>query len=613
MGRRSLPVPLFRFRLFVILLAFCLLGLLAGCGTAEPAWQVYRLDDHLESAEISAVTAPSASLEAEPLRWDFERQEITWRPVRGRMGFKATGELIVQGEGVYPVITSPEQPEIDWARYESIAVRMLHTGGQKIKIKFEHQEYEQELGPPDQFRVYRFSLDINTPEFTGRLDILPTDSRNKPAAIDYIELIPRRTTFPDAAGKRFVGKQSDFRKVIYAHSPATLRYRVRVPKNANLQFGLGVDGAGAAVRFSVRNGDGGEVLFAEEWADPGSWRDVRVDLSSYAGDVMDLVLAAESSAEGRVVFWAHPLITTAAAKARPNVLLYVIDTLRADHTSLYGYPRPTTPFLEKLGAAGVVFEDCHAQATWTKPSVASLLTSLYSVTHGIRELTDTIPAGAATLAETLRGEGYLTASIVANPFPGRNTGLERGLDQLIEYPYLSRYRQESDRATDSGAVNQAAFPWLETHRDAPFFLYLHSTDPHAPYRPPADMEAKFADPSRTKRFNRDYEKLRQGEQRHGGGAVFQRSSARAKGVDPEQWIAEARNRYDAEIAHNDRSIGALLEKLEQLGILDNTLVVVVSDHGEEFLEHGWTTHGHSLYQEQTHTVLLFHHLLNPAK
>ena len=236
-----------------------------------------------------------------------------------------------------------------------------------------------------------------------------------------------------------------------------------------------------------------------------------------------------------------------------------------------------------------------------------MLTSLYSVTHGIHELTDTIPAGATTLAETLRGEGYLTASIVANPFPGRNSGLERGVDQLIEYPYLSRYRKKSDGATDSGAVNQAAFPWLETHRDAPFFLYLHSTDPHAPYRPPVGMEAKFADPSQTKRFNRDYEKLRQGEQRHGGGAVFQRASARAKGVDPERWIAEARNRYDAEIAHNDRSIGALLEKLEQLGILDNTLVVVVSDHGEEFLEHGWTTHGHSLYQEQTHTVLIFRH------
>ena len=116
----------------------------------------------------------------------------------------------------------------------------------------------------------------------------------------------------------------------------------------------------------------------------------------------------------------------------------MIDTLRADHTSVYGYARDTTPFLKKLGAQGLVFDDCQVQATWTKPSVASLLTSLYSFTHGIVQDYDTIPKGATTLAEQLRAAGYVTAGIVANPFAGRLSGLQRGFDYLSEWAVIQR-------------------------------------------------------------------------------------------------------------------------------------------------------------------------------
>ncbi|MCP5117090.1 MAG: sulfatase, partial [bacterium] len=207
-------------------------------------------------------------------------------------------------------------------------------------------------------------------------------------------------------------------------------------------------------------------------------------------------------------------------------------------------------------------------------------------------------------AASLRKEGYFTASVIANPFPGRNTGLERGVDHLLEYPVVHRSRREEERATDSGALNRVVLPWLKRHRDHPFFLYVHSTDPHAPYRPPAEEEAKFANPADTAAFDRDYNQLRQTIRAYGGGAVFQRKDARAKGIDPDQWVSRAVDRYDGEAAFNDRNIEQLVDSLRKLGVLDNTLIVVLSDHGEEFLEHGWTTHGHSLYQELTHTVCL---------
>jgi arylsulfatase A-like enzyme len=182
--------------------------------------------------------------------------------------------------------------------------------------------------------------------------------------------------------------------------------------------------------------------------------------------------------------------------------------------------------------------------------------------------------------------------------------LQRGFDYMSEWPAVQRHRTEAeDRATDSGALNKVVFPWLEQHRDEPFFLYAHATDPHAPYRPPPGFEEKFANPSDTAQFNRDYAKLRDKAQ-YGGGTVISRAGCARAGVNPDRFIHRAIDRYDGEILHNDASLALLVEKLKQLGVLDNTLIVVVSDHGEEFWEHGYTAHGHSLYQELTHGVCL---------
>ena len=587
------------------LAASCLGLALVACQKTYPEWDTYRLDDHLDQAVVSGPATASIVREAEPVRWDFADKVVSWQPVRGRMGFKDSGELIVQGEGAAPIITSPTAPEIDWARYESILIRMLVTGGRRITLRFRDQEYTQDLGAPMQFQVYRFDLNFNAPSYKGPLEIIPTDSPAQPAAIASIELVPRKTTFPDAAGKRFLGKNSDFRSVIYSQSPGTIVWNFAVPQRAVLRFAAGVVKESAPVRFLVRNGVAGNILHETEVRDVSEWKDVEVDLAEHEGRTLDLVFETQTGTEGAVGLWANPLVTTREPKERLNLVVYMIDTLRADHTSLYGYDRETTPFLKQFGAEGVVFENCHAQATWTKPSVVSLLTSLYSVTHRVQDFADTIPPGATTLAQILRAQGYVTASIVGNPFSGRNSGLERGVDHLMEYPVLHRQLKPSQGATDSTALNAVAFPWLDRHADEPFFLYLHSTDPHAPYRPPAEYDARFADPAETKSFERDNEKLKQIGRRYGGDVVFTPAEARARGVDPDLWARRASQRYDAEIAHNDHNISELIGKLKELSVLDNTLVVIVSDHGEEFLDHGWTSHGHSLYQELTHTVLLF--------
>jgi len=589
-------------------ICFVVLILTAGCRRAVPPqpaaewFQPYRFDDEFQKAKVEASPVSSSALMADPLIWHnfLSENDITWDVLRGRVGYRK-GDLILKGEGSTPVIMAPKQPLIEWSRYEAVEIRMLAEGGSEIKIKVGNDEYKRKIGPLREYNDYRFDVHIDEPGSRPLL-VMPTDGLFDLVAIQSIRVVPRKANFDRAAGRSVVGKRDEYRSSLYVHSPSTMTFDVAVPKQGRLHFAMGITEEKSPILFRVALDS--KDLYTKTVSNPDAWEDADVDLAEYGGKNVKLTFATTTKKAGTVGLWANPLLTTAAAKNRPNVLIYLIDTERPDHTSLYGYGRDTTPFLKKLGSQGLVFEDCQVQAPRTKQSTASLMTSLYSFTHGIIHDYDTIPKGSTTLAEQLRAAGYVTASIVANPFAGRITGLDRGFDYLEEWAVVQRFRTDAhDRGTDSEAVNKIAFPWLEQHKDEPFFLYAHSTDPHAPYRPPAGFEEKFANPAETAEFDRNYKSLG-GANKYTGGTVISRAGARQAGINPDRFIRRAIDRYDGEILHNDASLEQLVTKLKELGILENTLVVVVSDHGEEFWEHGWTSHGHSLYQELTHGVFL---------
>jgi choline-sulfatase len=571
---------------------------------AESGFPLYRFDDHIEAAVVKAAPRHSSARMAAPVVWRnfLSENDITWNLLRGRMGYRRR-DLILKGENSTPVILAPKTPAIAWDRYQAVEIRMLAEGGHEIKIKIGDREFRQKLGSPGQYKTYRFAIDIASGAGLQPFLIMPTDGLNDLVAIGSIAVIPREEEFREAAGRRVIGKQEEYRNTIFVHSPSSLTYGIRIPEAAQLHFGLGIAEKHRPVTFRI-SANGAEV-YSYTPADAEHWTDAAVDLSAYAGRTIKLAFETGTNQEGAVGFWANPLLTSNAPRQRPNVLIYLIDTLRADHSSLYGYSRDTTPSLARIGRQSAVFDDCQVQATWTKPSVASLMTSLYSFTHGIRRDDDTIPSGSATLAEQLRAAGYVTASFVSNPLAGRLSGLQRGFDYLSEWQAVARQIHEpEDRATDSAALNRVVFPWLEQHRNEPFFLYAHATDPHAPYRAPRGFEEKFANPAETAQFDRDFTKLKQMALSRGGGFAVSRALCRKGGIDPDHFIRRALDRYDAKILHNDYSFEQLRAKLHELGILENTLIIVVSDHGEEFWEHGWTGHGQSLYQELTRGVLL---------
>ena len=293
----------------------------------------------------------------------------------------------------------------------------------------------------------------------------------------------------------------------------------------------------------------------------------------------------------------------AAVPGAPNVLLIILDTVRGESLSLYGYPRPTSPEISRWAAGGVVFDRAFSEAPWTLPSHASMFTGRHG--HELETSWDTpLEREPATLASVLSARGYSTAGFVANVrYCGRETGLARGFTVYHDFRVDAGEAFKSARLTESfhstfgrklhlfpirprtGAAEiRATFNgWLD-QRDTtrPFFAFLNFLDAHAPYQPPSPFRERFE----TK-----------------PGADIPNITAdrpnRVKHLDHRFTPDEARasrDLYDGAIAYLDSEIGTLLDQLESRGLLENTIVILASDHGEAFAEHGLLGHANSLYR-----------------
>src|SRR5262249_33518484 len=196
---------------------------------------------------------------------------------------------------------------------------------------------------------------------------------------------------------------------------------------------------------------------------------------------------------------------SAAGEPRPRgVILIQADTLRRDHLDVYGYGRETAPALRKLAGEGTRFANYTPQATWTKVSTPTLMTSLYPTSHGVADFLDHLPASANTLAESFRAAGFATLSFSSVLFTGQFTHLHKGFEELHEDASVSNpessktAREFVDRLTS----------WLETHRDGPFFVFLHVFDPHDPYEPSAPYNALWADPAKKEEHEKQNKDMR---------------------------------------------------------------------------------------------------------
>jgi len=272
-----------------------------------------------------------------------------------------------------------------------------------------------------------------------------------------------------------------------------------------------------------------------------------------------------------------------APGARPrNVIIYLVDTMRAGHLGCYGYNRPVSPHIDAFARQSAVFRHTVAQSSWTRPTTTTILTGLLPRTHNVFSHLDALAPQAVTLAERLRGQVYHTAAFVTNPNVAPNFGLDQGFEL---------YRLMGPKRRTAAGVNERTAEWLDSewNKDAPFFLYLHTMEPHAPYDPPPAFQERFAPglqyPAYTKMFF--VEALEKG--------TIAATPEIRQGLQ---------NLYDAEIAANDAAFGALVDLLVQRKLWDDTVVVFVADHVEEFGDHGGWEHGRTLYDEMLDVPLI---------
>jgi arylsulfatase A-like enzyme len=288
------------------------------------------------------------------------------------------------------------------------------------------------------------------------------------------------------------------------------------------------------------------------------------------------------------------LAACSSPRPLPNVLLIVVDTLRVDRLGYGGSQRELTPFLDELAERGVAFRNTYTPASWTPPAVASLLTSRYPLQHRVARYDSQLADSELTLAEKLKPLRYASAGFSANLYIRRQLGYAQGFDHwqtfLKEPDGGVKPRANRIRAGASAWVREqlAAAEELPAAERRPLFLYLHYLDPHSPYGPPEPYRSRFRKAVGDLDDDLANEKL---------------LSFRFNEIDAAE-IELLESLYDGEVAYLDSELRRLFEELERSGFLDHAIVVVTSDHGEEFREHGVLLHGLTLFQAAVQVPLI---------
>lgn len=357
-----------------------------------------------------------------------------------------------------------------------------------------------------------------------------------------------------------------------------------VPPHASVGFayptraGLAFQARLAAGTLAVRGETEAGVTTLAETAAAGA---VRVALPPTADPYARLVLANDGGVATRIeapalvgLPAAPPPLPPAALGGHPSVVVFLTDTLRADRLGAYGYAGPTSPALDAFARESVLFEDAWAQAPWTRPTVASIFTGLHPSTHGAGGFDRALGRGFTTLPEYFRKGGYRTGAVVSNHVVSQRFGFAQGFDVWNDGE-KRRYEFSAKEAVERALRFVDAGP-------QPFFLYVHTMEPHVPYEPSDADWAPFRAP---------------GTVRRPSVPILMKPKGPAE-------MAYLETLYLGEILGNDHAFGSFVEGLRARGRLDDTLVAFVADHGEEFGDHGGHGHGHTLYRELTRIPLV---------
>jgi arylsulfatase A-like enzyme len=385
------------------------------------------------------------------------------------------------------------------------------------------------------------------------------------------------------------------RRALLAPTSRTFAFHLQPPPEAALVFDFGAQ-TDTLFTVSVRVDGGRRQQVFQDRARPGKWTEGLVDLRAFANRAVRLELETEGSGPAG---WGEPEIMLPRSRAgrrappvkvRPrNVVLLIMDTARADvFTPFNADSQVKTPAFDRLAESCTVFRKAYTNENWTKPSVATILSGLYPSTHGAKREPDVLSPEVTLLPEILRRKGFATAAFIANGYCSEKFGFRRGWGAYRNYIRENRPSQAEHVFSD-------AIAWLEAHRDRRFFLYLQTIDPHVTYAPPAEQLRLYHPEPYRGPLGPTLDGFEQAEISRG---------KRKVSAEDLRWI---RALYDGEVTYHDLHLGRFLRALASSKLLEQTLIVVANDHGEEIADHGRHGHGHTLYQELIRSPLMVHY------
>ncbi|HVR29187.1 MAG TPA: sulfatase [Thermoanaerobaculia bacterium] len=629
-------------------LVLAVLGLAACAAETEPRAATLRLVDLFAGAEVAGSSGEEGAAR-ERLEWTFAAADAPggstrgWEPHGGVAGLRVLdGKLVGRSTSPMPLLHLERDADpADSDPLHAVEVRARVSAGANLAVAFARDEeppLEQlrdvldifpwgrsPVTPGEELVTYTLTSPASLPASSVRhIYLRPTDAAGAEFAIESIRLVFRAEHLASIpSGVSWQGLGEVYRESLVSRAPETMRFALELPDDGWLDLGLGtVESRPLTFRVSLESGATSAELLERTITTPEVWHPAAVDLAAWAGRRVTLELAVESDAEGTIGIWGSPAVRgrggpatsaepprLAGGTAEPpqGIILIMMDTLRADHLSPWGYGRETAPTLQRMAERGVRFADTQSQGTWTKVAAPSILTSLYPTTHTVASFYDRLPAAATTLAEVYREAGHATLSLSSVLFTGRFTNLHQGFEELHEQTSLPD-EPSKDGIKSSRPYVDRLLPWIERHRDSPFFVFFHATDPHDPFEPREPFDTRWVEAGAGEAMRDDQAKLAE-VIRHPLMRLFMmpnREELEAAGVDPETYVEREIGWYDGSILGFDVELRRLNERLRELGLEERTLIAFVSDHGEEFLEHGAHFHGQSVYGELTHVPLLLY-------
>jgi len=385
------------------------------------------------------------------------------------------------------------------------------------------------------------------------------------------------------------------RNVLLAPPQTEFRFNLEIPEGSVLEFGIGVVSEETDVEHSklsgsekreisflitLENEDGTKILFRKSHTViPGQKRPFflmhSLDLSQYQGEGR---LSFLTEGDKNISAFLYNPVIYKTSKNPQNVIIVSIDTLRADHLGCYGYSRDTSPSIDSLAQDSALFQNAYSTSPWTLPAHVSLLTGLNCVNHQVYMENDKIPRSLVTLTDVLRNNNFFSSAFTGGGFVSSAFGFSEGFDFYRE-TLSGIYNNQAAEWVGQEVVN-----WIDKNKDKNFFLFVHTYQPHNPYSCPAPYNSLF--------LGEDAKWEEVDLLKHIGGK---------KGIYkklPENERQNIIDLYDGEIRYTDEKlIKPLIDKLKKTGLYDRSMIIITSDHGEEFFEHQGWEHGHSLYNE----------------